>query len=333
MSHGIAKNPDAIPGCSIKKKNHFCSDTTWHTPVCIINHKICFCEVDMYYERMTDNEIEEQIKRFQNKLKKDDLDPYYRKEYTKELQYYQSILNERDRFKLLLLATEIKKKDESVKTLTKSWNLLMKNLEEYTSENDISMNLNHCSYTRNYKKMITLEKNNRKLIIKKIRDNKNKATGKYELVCTKFFEEFESNRYKYYYFDFKEWKDILFIVDWYYKTPTDENIELLKAAIERKKIECAAINKVSEINQKSLKSYLEALCEKYKIKNYKIENDNSFCTVNFHLRRYYKLQVRINYSQLAIQLKELEGILQKALEISSSSLYPSVILNRNLANL
>lgn len=138
---------------------------------------------------------------------------------------------------------------------------------------------------------------------------------------------------KYYFFDIKEWKDILFIVDWYYKLPTDENIELLKNAIERKKIECAAINKVSEINQKTLKSYLDALCAKYKIKNYKIENDNLFCTVNFHLCPYYKLQVRINYSELAIQLKELEGILQKALEISSSSLYPSVILNRNLANL
>lgn len=283
--------------------------------------------------------IEEQIKWFQNKLKKDNLDSYNREEYTKALQEYQSILNERDRLKLLLLATEIKKKDESVKTLTKSWNLLMKNLEEYTSENDISMNLDHYWYwgssTNNCKKMITLEKNNRKLIIKKIPDNKNKAIGKYELVFDKFFEDFESIplKCKYYFFDCKEWKDILFIVDWYYKTPTDENIELLKAAIERKKIECAAMNKVSEINQKTLKSYLEALCAKYKIKNYKIENDNSFCVVNFHLRSYYKLQVRIKYSELAVQLKELEGILQKALEISSSSLYPSVILNRNLANL
>lgn len=284
--------------------------------------------------------IEEQIKWFQNKLKKDNLDPYNREEYTKALQEYQSILNERDRLKLLLLATEIKKKDESVKTLTKSWNLLMKNLEEYTSENDISMNfLDHYwywgSYTRNCKKMICLEKNNRKLIIKKIPDDKNKAIGKYELVFDRFFEDFESIplKYYYYFFDCKEWKDILFIVDWYYKTPTDENIELLKAAIERKKIECAAMNKISEINQKSLKSYLEALCAKYKIKNFKIENDNSFCVVTFHLRSYYKLQVRIKYSELAVQLKELEGLLQKALEISSSSLYPSIILNRNLANL
>lgn len=291
-----------------------------------------------YFSRqMTEYKIEEQIKWFQNKLKIDNLDPYNREEYTKALQGYQSILNERDRLKLLLLATEIKKKDESVKTLTKSWNLLMKNLEEYTSENDISMNLDDYwywgSYTSNCKKTICLEKKNRKLIIKKIPDDKNKAIGKYELVFDKFFEDFVSIHLKYYFFDCKEWKDILFIVDWYYKTPTDENIELLKAAIERKKIECAAMNKVSEINQKTLKSYLDTLCAKYKIKNYKIENDNSFCTVNFHLRHYYKLQVRINYSQLAIQLKELEGILQKALEISSSSLYPSVILNRNLANL
>ena len=293
--------------------------------------------MSLYSRRMIEYEIEEKIKWFQNNLKKDNLDPYDREEYTKALQKYQSILNEIDRLKLLLLATEIKKKDESVKTLTKSWNLLMKNLEEYTSENDISMELvDYCylgSYTRNCKKMICLEKNNRKLIIKKIPDDKNKAIGEYELVFDKFFENFESIPLQYYFFDCKEWKDILFIVDWYYKTPTDENIELLKAAIERKKIECAAMNKVSEINQTTLKSYLDALCAKYKIKNYKIENDNSFCVVNFHLRPYYKLQVRINYSELAIQLKELEGILQKALEISSSSLYPSVLLNRNLANL
>lgn len=339
MSHGIAKNPDAIQGCSIKKKNHFCSDTTWHPPVCIINHKICFCEVDMYYERMTDNEIEEQIKWLQNNLKKDDLDPADRYSYTRDLKKLQLLLNEKDYIKLLLLATEIKTKDESVKTRTQSWNRLKKNLEEYASENDISMKLEDhwgCwrgSYTNDCKIIIHLEKNNRSLFIKKIVDDKNKTIGKYEIVLDKFFDFFSSICQKYYFFDIKEWKDILFIVDWYYKLPTDENIELLKAAIERKKIECAAINKISEINQKTLKSYLDALCAKYKIKNYKIENDNSFCVVNFHLRSYYKIQVRIKYSELAVQLKELEGLLQKALEISSSSLYPSVILNRNLANL
>ena len=293
----------------------------------------------MYYERMTDYEIEEQIKWFQNNLKKDDLDPADRYSYTEDLKYFQLLLKERDFLKLLLLATEIKTKDESVKTRTQSWNRLEKNLEEYASENNISMKLEDhwcClrgSYTNDCKIIIHLEKNNRSLFIKKIVDDKNKTIGKYEIVLDKFFDFFSSICLKYYFFDIKEWKDILFIVDWYYKTPTDENIELLKAAIERKKIECAAMNKVSEINQKTLKSYLDALCAKYKIKNYKIENDNSFCTVNFHLRHYYKLQVRINYSELAIQLKELEGILQKALEISSSSLYPSVLLNRNLANL
>ena len=293
----------------------------------------------MYYERMTDNEIEEQIKWFQNNLKKDDLDPADRYSYTRDLKKLQLLLNEKDYIKLLLLATEIKMKDESVKTRTQSWNRLKKNLEEYASENDISMKLEDhwgCwrgSNTNDCKIIIHLEKNNRSLFIKKIVDDKNKTIGKYEIVLDKFFDFFSSICLKYYFFDIKEWKDILFIVDWYYKPPTDENIELLKDSIERKKIEYAAINKILEINQKSLKSYLEALCAKYKIKNFKIENDNSFCTVNFHLRRYYKLQVRINYSELAIQLKELEGILQKALEISSSSLYPSVLLNRNLANL
>ena len=292
----------------------------------------------MYKVDTTESEIEKRIKWLQNYLKKDDLDSLDRNGFTRELKDLQLLLNEKDYIKLVLLATEIKTKDEGVKTFTQSWNRLKKNLEEYASEDDISMKLedyySSCgSYTWNCKKMICLEKNNRKLIIKKIPDDKNKTIGKYEIVFDWFVKDFESNRYKFYYFDFKEWKDILFIVVWYLKPGTDENMELLKAAIERKKIECAAINKISEINQTTLKSYLDALCAKYKIKNYKIENDNLFCTVNFHLRHYYKLQVRINYSELAIQLKELEGILQKALEISSSSLYPSVILNRNLANL
>ena len=292
----------------------------------------------MYKDYMTDNEIEEQIKWFQNNLKKDELDPADRYLYTKELKNFQLLLKEKDFLKPLLIATKIKKKDENVKTLTQFWNLLKKNLEEYVSENDISMKLedyySSCgSYTWNCKKIIHLEKNNHHFIIKKIVDDKNKTIGKYEMVFDKGFKDRDYIFNCYYFFDFKEWKDILFIVSWFFLPPTDENIELLKAAIERKEIECTAINKISEINQTTLKSYLDALCAKYKIKNYKIENDNLFCTVNFHLRPYYKLQLRINYSVFAIQLKELEGILQKALEISSSSLYPSVILNRNLANL
>ena len=38
----------------------------------------------MYYEHMTDNEIEEQIKWFQNNLKKDNLDPADRYSYTRD---------------------------------------------------------------------------------------------------------------------------------------------------------------------------------------------------------------------------------------------------------
>ena len=292
----------------------------------------------MYKVDMTEYEIEEQIKWFQTNLKKDDLDPADRNLYTRELKNFQLLLKERDFLKLLLLATKIKKKDESVKTLTQSWNLLKKNLEEYTSENDISMKLQDYNYhwglsTSCCTKMIHLRKNNRNFIIKKIFDDINKTTGKYEMVFDKGFDSHDTIFNCYYFFDFKEWKEILFIVRWFFLLPSDENIELLKNTIERKKIECAAINKISEINKTTLKSYLDTLCAKYKIKNFKIENDNLFCTVNFHLRPYYKLQIRIKYSELAIQLKELEGILQKALEISSSSLYPSVILNRNLANL
>lgn len=74
----------------------------------------------MYKDYMTDNEIEEQIKWFQNNLKKDGLDPADRYLYTKELKNFQLLLKEKDFLKPLLIATKIKKKDENVKTLTQS---------------------------------------------------------------------------------------------------------------------------------------------------------------------------------------------------------------------
>ena len=64
----------------------------------------------MYKDYMTDNEIEEQIKWFQNNLKKDDLDPADRYLYTKELKNFQLLLKEKDFLKPLLIATKIKKK-------------------------------------------------------------------------------------------------------------------------------------------------------------------------------------------------------------------------------
>ena len=63
----------------------------------------------MYKDYMADNEIEEQIKWFQNNLKKDDLDPSDRYLYTKELKNFQLLLKEKDFLKPLLLATKIKK--------------------------------------------------------------------------------------------------------------------------------------------------------------------------------------------------------------------------------
>lgn len=239
---------------------------------------------------------------------------------------------------LLLSATKLKQKDESVKTWVNSWNMLKENLAEYCKENDISMELRdysfYGSYTPECKIMIELSKHWVHLIIKKLFDPRNKRIGKYEIVFDLTFREL---RYKYYFFDFKEWKDILFIVKWYFEPQTDENLELFKAAIEKKKAACAALNLVSEINQKTLKSYFDTLCEKFKLEypgiNYQIENDSSFYIVNFRLRPYYKLQLKIKCTELALQLKEVDGILDKALEISSSSLCPSIILNRNLASL
>ena len=247
---------------------------------------------------------------------------------------------------VLLAATKLCQKDESVKTRGKSWNLLVKNLEEYCRENDITMSLKeygsyssdyicYGSYTPDCKIIISLRKNNLNLFIKKVFDHNDKTTGKYELVFDSIFRELIY--YQYFHFDFKEWKDILFIVKWYFEPQTDETIKLFKAAIEKKKLEYAVLNKVSEMNQQTLTIYLDMLCKKFKIKypgiSYQIEKDNSFCTVIFRLRPYYKLQVKLKYSELASQLKELESVLKKALEISSSSLFPAIILNRNLSSL
>ena len=241
---------------------------------------------------------------------------------------------------LLFSALHIHQRDESVKTRVNSWNLLKENLEEYCKENNIFMEESNYtyygSYTPDCKTMLRLRNHDvhGTLIIKKVFDPRDNTAGKYEIVFDDIFRILHCH---YYYFDFKEWKDILFIVKWYFEPQTDENIELFKAAIEKKKAACVALNLVSEINQKTLKSYFDTLCEKFKLEypgiNYQIENDSSFYIVNFRLRPYYKLQLKLKCSEFALQLKEVDGILEKALEISSSSLCPSIILNRNLASL
>lgn len=264
---------------------------------------------------------------------------YSKTQHLAKRKSFSEIMGYKNEFEeLLLSAIMLKQKDESVKTRVKSWNLLKENLEEYCKENNIFMeesNYTYCgSYTPDCKTMIRLRDHSVGLIIKKLFDPRDNTAGKYEIVFDIIFTKLHCH---YYYFDFKEWKDILFIVKWYFEPQTDENIELFKAAIEKKKAACAALNLVSEINQKTLKSYFDKLCEKFKLEypgiNYQIENDSSFYIVNFRLRPYYKLQLKIKCSELALQLKEVDEVLEKALEISSSSLCPSIILNRNLANL
>lgn len=49
-----------------------------------------------------------------------------------------------------------------------------------------------------------------------------------------FDDIFRKLKYKFFCFDFKEWKDILFIVKWYFEPQTDVNMELFKAAIEKR---------------------------------------------------------------------------------------------------
>ena len=127
---------------------------------------------------------------------------------------------------------------------------------------------------------------------------------------------------------FKQYRAVLFLVSWLFKSPTEENMSLLRETVERMKNEFYVNQKIDEMNTNLLENSLVMLAKKHGLK-YQIEKENTFCTVTFRLRPYYKLKVRLLYSELSQQLSDLNNVLEKSLEISDSSLVPQISVNRS----
>lgn len=128
------------------------------------------------------------------------------------------------------------------------------------------------------------------------------------------------------------YRKILFLLMWLIKPCTEETINQLKETVEKMKKDIAVDKKISSINDNVMDKSLELLSKKYNVK-YTMDKYNTFCMLTFRLRPYYKLNVKINYATLAEQLGELDEVLSKSLEISSSSIMPSISVNKSYSSL
>lgn len=209
--------------------------------------------------------------------------------------------------------------DDSVKSLRQAANLLKKDLIEYAEDADKEISIfsddieisNKNPVSRSETIHISLHK-----YLDKIHIN-NDLFHKNDVLCDNLIP-------------FKQYRALLFLVSWLFKSPTEENMSLLRETVKRMKNEFYVNQKIDEMNTNLLENSLVMLSKKHGIK-YQIEKENTFCTVTFRLRPYYKLKVRLLYSELSQQLSDLSGVLEKSLEITASSLVPQIYVNRSYA--
>ena len=207
--------------------------------------------------------------------------------------------------------------DDSIKSLRQAANLLKEDLIEYAEDVDKKISF--------YDDDIEIS-------------NKN-SDSRWETInigLCKYLDKFHINNDLFHKNDvlcdilipFKQYRAVLFLVSWLFKSPTEENMSLLRETVKRMKNEFYVNQKIDEMNTYLLEDSLAMLAKKHGIK-YQIEKENTFCTVTFRLRPYYKLKVRLLYSALSQQLSDLNSVLEKSLEITASSLVPQISVNRS----
>lgn len=220
-------------------------------------------------------------------------------------------------YELLVEGIKYIKADDSIKSLRQAANLLKKDLTEFAEEADKEISIygddivisNKNTVSRWETIHISLWKNLDKFLIN------NELFDINDVLCDDLIS-------------FKQYRALLFLVSWLFKSPTEENISLLRETVKRMKNEFYVNQKIDEMNTNLLENSLVMLAKKHGLK-YQIEKENTFCTVTFRLRPYYKLKVRLLYSELSQQLYDLSGVLEKSLEISASSLVPQISVNRS----
>lgn len=208
------------------------------------------------------------------------------------------------------------KEDKSVKTIEQAWNRLKQAISEFAEKNNLVFKINE----------FTADEENEQSAMEDMMEVY--QVGKWGIFITKLFREekihiSDSSSHICGRYDFKEYNCILFILYWYIKIPTEKNIELLHKTREQMELDYLKNKKIEEVNSATLNSCLDALCKENNLK-YTIDEDSTSCIITFRLRPYYRLQVKLLYSEFSTQLAELKDVLQKAMEISDSSLGPII---------
>lgn len=211
------------------------------------------------------------------------------------------------------------KKDKSVKTIEQAWKRLKQEISEFAEKNNLVFRINE----------FTADEENEQSAKEDMMEVY--QVGKWGIFIAKLFREekihiSDSSFHIYGRYDFKEYNCILFILYWYIKIPTEKNIELLHKTREQMELDYLKNKKIEEANSAILNSCLDALCKENNLK-YTIDEDSTSCIITFRLRPYYRLQVKLLYSEFSTQLAELKDVLQKAMEISDSSLGPIISCN------
>lgn len=219
-------------------------------------------------------------------------------------------------YELLVEGIKYIKADDSIKSLRQAANLLKKDLTEVAEEIDGKISI----YGDDIK------------ISNKNPVSRSETT---HISLRKYLDKFSIDNDLFHINDvllddihFKQYRALLFLVSWLVKSPTEENISILRETVKRMKNEFYVNQKIDEMNTNLLENSLVMLAKKHGLK-YQIEKENTFCTVTFRLRPYYKLKVRLLYSELSQQLSDLNNVLEKSLEISASSLVPQISVNRS----
>lgn len=236
------------------------------------------------------------------------------KEYIE--QYYSDIVE----------SSKFIKEDKSVKTIKQAWNRLKQAVDEFAEKNNLAFEVHEFTADKeegifgqsvqDEDEINVCQAGERRFYITRPNFQKDFCIFESSLADKSFCESY----------DFKEYNCILFVLYWYFKIPTEKNIELLHKTREQMELDYLKNKKIEEVNSATLNTCLDALCKENNLK-YTIDEDNTSCIITFRLRPYYRLQVKLLYSEFSTQLAELKDVLQKAMEISDSSLNPIISCN------
>lgn len=217
---------------------------------------------------------------------------------------------ETDYKKLMFEGSAYIKNDESIKLYSTASSLVKKSVEEFCEENELSLELKKDEVDKHAVLIVDGGKISIHFEKGSDVDNGNFSVRKEEMT---------------YNFTLKQWRGVQFILFWGFQKENKTTIEWLEQVVEKMKVDFSANKKIEELNSNTVDTYLTAISNKHNIK-YKIEKDNTFCSVVFYLRPYCKLKMKLCYAELANQLESIDTVIQQSLLIRAKSNLPQVSL-------